>query len=102
MAMLHTINKSPFERNSLASCLRLARDGGSVLLIEDGVYAATKGTKVADQVTAAMGRMKFYVLGPDMKARGISEDKILDGIQVVDYGGFVDLVAEHDNVQSWL
>ncbi len=102
MAMLHTINKSPFERNSLDSCLRLARDGGSVLLIEDGVYAATKGTKVADKVTAAMGRMKFYVLGPDMKARGISEDKILDGIQVVDYGGFVDLVAEHDNVQSWL
>ena len=38
--MLHTVNKSPFERNALESCLRLAASGSSVLLIEDGVIAA--------------------------------------------------------------
>jgi tRNA 2-thiouridine synthesizing protein B len=27
---------------------------------------------------------------------------VLDGVNVVDYGGFVDLVAEHSNCQSWL
>jgi sulfur transfer complex TusBCD TusB component (DsrH family) len=27
---------------------------------------------------------------------------MMDGIKVVDYDGFVDLVAEHDAVQSWL
>ncbi|MEJ2346138.1 MAG: sulfurtransferase complex subunit TusB [Gammaproteobacteria bacterium] len=102
MAMLHTINKSPFERNSLDACLRLAKPGSAVLLIEDGIYAATKGTAVSDKVTKAMEGIKFFVLGPDVKARGISDDHMLEGVQVVDYGGFVDLVAEHDNVQSWL
>ncbi len=101
MAMLHIVNKSPFERNSLKSCIRLAEEGSSVLLIEDGVYAAMQNTSVADQVSAATG-LKFYVLGPDLKARGMSEEKLIDGISVVDYGGFVDLTAEHDVVQSWL
>ena len=35
--MLHTVNKSPFEKNSLETCLRLSEDNSSILLIEDGV-----------------------------------------------------------------
>lgn len=102
MPMLHTVNKSPFERNSLDACLRLAKSGSSVLLIEDGVYAATKGTVVADKVNKAMDGIKFYVLGPDVEARGISPTHMIDGVQVVNYEGFVDLVAEHDSVHAWL
>jgi tRNA 2-thiouridine synthesizing protein B len=101
MAMLHIVNKSPFERDSLDSCLRLAEEGSSVLFTEDGIYGALKNTKVADKVSAANG-IKFFVLGPDVKARGMNEDKLIDGIDVVDYAGFVDLTAEHDVVQSWL
>jgi tRNA 2-thiouridine synthesizing protein B len=43
--MLHTINKSPFEKDSLTTCLRYAEDGASILFIEDAVYACTKGTE---------------------------------------------------------
>ena len=102
MAMLHMINKSPFDRDSLDSCLSTAKKGGSILLIEDGVYAAMQGTKAQDQVTQSMNDFPFYVLGPDIKARGMREDRVIEGVKVVDYGGFVDLVAEHDNLQSWL
>jgi tRNA 2-thiouridine synthesizing protein B len=42
--MLHTVNKSPFEKNSLETCLRLADSNSSILLIEDGVYGALKNT----------------------------------------------------------
>ena len=42
--MLHTINKSPYEKNSLQTCLRVAPDKSDILLIEDGVYAALKNT----------------------------------------------------------
>jgi tRNA 2-thiouridine synthesizing protein B len=101
MPMLHTVNKSPFERNSLESCLNHARDGSSVLLFEDGIYAVIKGSKAASGIQAASG-ISFYVLGPDLQARGISADRVIDGVTVVDYGGFVDLVTRHDNVQSWL
>lgn len=101
MAMLHTVNKSPFDRNSLNSCLQHAKDGSAVLLIEDGIYGAIKGSATTDRIQDAPG-ISFYVLGPDLKARGISEDQIIDGMSVIDYSGFVDLVTKHDNVQSWL
>ena len=45
MSMLHTVNKSPFESNSLEICLKHAKDGHDILLIEDGVYAVSKGGK---------------------------------------------------------
>lgn len=102
MATLHTVNKSPFERNALEACLRLAAKGGSVLFIEDGVYGATKGTSKAKLVEDAKGDLTFYVLGPDLKARGIDESKLIDGVEVVDYSGFVKLTVENDKVQAWL
>jgi len=100
--MIHTVNKSPFERNSLDSCLRLSIKGSPILLLEDGVLAATKGTLVSDKVAAAQGDHAIFVLGPDLQARGFAEGDVADGITVVDYGGFVDLVVEHGTVQSWL
>ena len=102
MSILHTVNKSPFERNSLESCLKFATDGAAVLLFEDGIYAALAGTSVEPMVTGAIGKLQFYVLGPDLKARGFAEDRVIEGISVVDYAGFVDLAAEHDKVQAWL
>ncbi len=102
MATLHTVNKSPFERNALESCLRLAKKGSAVLLFEDGVIGAMQNTKYSDTVSNAMNDISFYVLGPDIKARGLSDNKVIDGIKVVDYDGFVDLTTEHDTVQSWL
>lgn len=100
--MLHLINKSPFERTALASCLRLAQAGSSILLIEDGVYAALKNAGCAAEIAGRMGDFTFYVLGPDVAARGLGDMPLIDDIKVVDYEGFVDLVAEHDATQSWL
>jgi tRNA 2-thiouridine synthesizing protein B len=102
MSILHTVNKSPFERNSLDSCLKFAASGGSVLLIEDGVYAALTGTSAEAQVKGALDNLSIYVLGPDLKARGFSDERVIEGVKVVDYAGFVDLAAENDKVQAWL
>jgi tRNA 2-thiouridine synthesizing protein B len=102
MSILHTVNKSPFERNSLESCLKFAGDGSALLLFEDAVYAALKGTAVEPHVSDALGRLKVYVLGPDLQARGFSAERIIEGISVVDYAGFVDLAAENGKVQAWL
>ena len=43
MSTLHTVNKSPFERNSLRTCLGHLTVGDAVLMIEDGVIGARKG-----------------------------------------------------------
>ncbi|HJL65748.1 MAG: sulfurtransferase complex subunit TusB [Arenicellales bacterium] len=101
MAMLHTVNKSPFEINSLERCLQMAKSGSSVLLIEDGVYGALDGTVFSAKVKAADG-LTTYVLGPDLKTRGLDPAKLIEGIEIIDYDGFVQLVADHDRIQSWL
>lgn len=99
--MLHVVNKSPFERSSLESCLKHAQPGSAVLLIEDGVYGALKGTAFTGRIEAAMKDLKIFVLQPDVEMRGM-QGRIIDGVQPVDYAEFVDLVTEHPRVQSWL
>ena len=99
--MLHTVNKSPFERNTLESCLKHAKKGSAILLIEDGVYGALKGTTMTKKVEEAMKKVSIYALYPDIEARGM-QDRALDGIKLIDYSGFVDLAAAHNTVQSWL
>jgi tRNA 2-thiouridine synthesizing protein B len=101
MSELHTVNKSPFEKSSCGSCLGHVATGSSVLFYEDGVYAVTKGTTLEGSLKSAAG-IKLYALGPDLKARGIAADRVMDGVELVDYAGFVDLAAGHDKVVAWV
>ena len=98
--MLNIVNKSPLDRNALDACLRVAAPG-ALLLIEDGVYAAVRGTAAAARVTAALERFRVYALLPDLEARAVA-DRVIGGVTTIDYAGFVDLVAEHNACQSWL
>ena len=99
--MLHIVNKSHRQTSSLASCLRLAGDGHALLLIEDGVYAATRSGAASAGLAEAMKRLKVYALQPDRAARGVA-GSLADGVTAVDYAGFVDHVADHPNNQTWL
>jgi len=96
--MLHLVNKSPYENGNLDTASSIMRNDDALLLIEDGVYAAVK----AGKASAMLAGHKVSVLGPDLAARGISEDKLADGVDVIDYAGFVDMVEQNDKVQSWL
>lgn len=99
--MLHIVNKSPTERLSLASCLDHALPGHAVLLIEDAVYAATRGSAAAARLAGLAPSIEVYVLAPDLEARAMT-GALLEGVRTVDYRGFVDLVARHPRVMSWL
>jgi tRNA 2-thiouridine synthesizing protein B len=98
--MLHIINKSPLANSALDSCLRVVGNG-DILLIEDAVYAATSGSAMEATMREAMKRLKVHVLQPDLDARGMA-DHVIDGVNSIDYAGFVDLVAQSKNCQSWL
>ena len=101
MSTLHTVNKSSYDRNSLETCVSLTTKGSEVILIEDGVYSAVKGGNKASVIENA-GDINFYVLSADIKARGIDESRLIDGVKVVDYSGFVELTVKNDKVSSWL
>jgi tRNA 2-thiouridine synthesizing protein B len=81
--MLYTVNKSPLMFGNLESLLRIAPAGEPVLLYEDGVYAAVKGAASEDMVKQTLAQHP------------------VEGIQVVDYDGFVELVEQH-HVVPWL
>jgi len=102
MAILHTVNKSPFEKTALQSCLDHASPGDAVLLIEDGVYAAISQTSASERIAARKNEVSFYALGPDLLARGVGNGSLAEGVKVVGYDGFVDLVAEYEIAQAWL
>lgn len=99
--LLHTVNKSPFEKNSLDTCLRLSAPGSCIILIEDGVYGALAGGALAAQLQDGMRAREVYALGADLQARGIDSSRLIDGIEVVDYAGFVGLAARCERIQSW-
>ncbi|MEK7223555.1 MAG: sulfurtransferase complex subunit TusB [Pseudomonadota bacterium] len=97
--MLHTVNKSPFQNSALENCLRLARDGDVILLLEDGVYAAAVGTVKSSLIEQAVRRHAVYAIEADLKARGL--DKLVKEVRIAGYGDFVDLVEKHP-VHAWL
>jgi tRNA 2-thiouridine synthesizing protein B len=99
--MLHIVNKSSFQTSTLDTCLRMAQPGHALLLIEDGIYAATVGSAAEGKLRTACATLKVYALQPDMDARGMT-GRLIDGVTLVDYSGFVDLTVEHQTSASWL
>lgn len=73
-----------------------------MLLFEDAVIGAIQNTKFSEKISRAMSDHSFFVLHPDIKARGLGDDRVINGINIIGYDGFVDLTTEHDTVQSWL
>ena len=99
--MLHIVNKSPFQTSTLSTCLRMAQPGNALLLTEDAIYAATAGSAAEASIRQACATLKVYALQPDMDARGVT-NKLIDGVTLIDYGGFEDLTVEHSTSHSWL
>jgi len=41
------------------------------------------------------------VLQADMLARGLRENELIAGLQIIDYSGFVDLTVAHKVIKTW-
>lgn len=97
--VLHIVNKSLFASPALEKCITCAKPGSTILLIEDGVYAAVKMAEGSD-MEALLGAFTFYALTPDIEARGLSH-KIDPAIKLIDFAGFVNLITEFQSSHSW-
>lgn len=98
MAILHTVNQSPFNRSTLSQCLERLSAEDSLLLLEDGVYGALSAQPYAQQMQAAK---QCYAIADDIHARGIHIDDLITGIELIDYDKFVQLTINNTLVQSW-
>jgi tRNA 2-thiouridine synthesizing protein B len=101
MAILHTVNKSPFHDSTMSSCLAICSNQDSVIFIEDGVLGAINSSPLASNIEVlASSGTRFYALHYDVFARGIAE-KLLPNIKLVSYQDFVKLSVECKQIQSW-
>ena len=86
MPTLHLVNRP----SALPSCLETARDGDTILLLEDGVYAAA--TEHPDR--------PLHAIDVDVAARGLS-GRLHENVTLTTYEGFVRLVEDHQPIVSW-
>ncbi len=100
--MLHIVNKSIFEKNSLLSCFKTSLPKCSILLIENAVLSATQNNAFSAIIQQQAVNKRIFLLEPDLKARGFVASDLIAGVTPVDYSGFVDLVAESKSVHSWM
>ena len=97
--MLFTVNDSSLTSDSLDSLLRIAPSGAPILLYEDGVFSAMEGTRDSKKVKNALKDHPIYALDADVEARALK--RLIKGIKIISYDGFVELVEKND-VVPWL
>lgn len=98
MTTLHTINKAPSDTSLWQSCLSAILPGDALLMIENGVYAASQ-TSITRQLQS-MHDVSLYLLSADIEARGLT-DQIRTDAALIDDLHFVELSCQHAKVVSW-
>lgn len=118
LGTLHTVNKSAFSSDALAACLRVARPGDAILLLEDGVYNAVcdsilvgaglardcsvvSSSRARPAPTESFEGIRVYALGEDLQARGIAAEQLPAHIESIVYKDFVALVCTFARTVSW-
>lgn len=94
------MSKSWHQSSWLYESLAFANEGDAILLLGDAVQCADAPITLASFVAkCGMQGVAVYVLESDMQLRGVGAP--LQGIQVVDDTGFVNLVVEHQKQIAW-
>lgn len=93
--ILHLLNKAPSQAECYQQLRAAIQAEDAVLLIENGVYAATKPGAVLPEAS------KIFVLTSDFQARGLSGETLSGKLELVDDTGFVNLCCQFEKVVSW-
>ena len=100
MSTLHTISKSWHDAQWLYEQLAFASKGDSILLLQDGVLASHSPITLASFVAkCGASQVAVYLLEDDCELRGIQNK--YERLELVDYVGFVRLIARHDKQVAW-
>lgn len=97
MAILHTVNSSPFSTSALQDCLKQLGEGDKLLLISDAVIAASASLDFHETLIQLYDEGRLFVLEADLQARGLSAALG----NVIDYAVFVQLSVECQSQLAW-
>jgi tRNA 2-thiouridine synthesizing protein B len=95
--MLHLISASPINR----AVLERIDPGSSVVFLENAVLWILGNGQLSERLSGMLAEHRLYALSADLLMRGIDADRIVQGIEVIDYQGLVELAVAHPLIQSW-
>nr|MDO8097812.1 sulfurtransferase complex subunit TusB [Candidatus Njordarchaeota archaeon] len=111
MSILFILTKTQFTTTDvtrvigIATDLRKLNEDVGILLTQDSVLTTIQGqrSRFDEQLTKALeAGVKFYVLEPDAKARGLKKERAVQGVEFVDYSQWVDIVVEkYQRIANW-
>ena len=76
-----------------------------VVLIHDGVIGTSVKGEIPSEIralTVSNGLLNLYVMVPDLEARGLSKDGLLENIKPIEYDDLVDLLEQSTKIISWM
>ncbi|AXV37629.1 MAG: sulfurtransferase complex subunit TusB [Methanobacteriaceae archaeon] len=75
----------------------------NVYLLTNGVYCAKRKHLHSDLIQKLLKNCRIFAYLPDLTARGISENQLINGIQVIDSYDeiIVDIMEEMDQILSF-
>lgn len=93
LAMLIPIIKSQIARSTKIQ----------MVLIHDGVIGAFSKGKIPEKMADLLNTgADFYVMIPDLKARGIALENIDSKIKPIEYNNLIDLLDSTNKLISWM
>lgn len=77
-------------------------NGSAVLLQQSSVWALLPGHQDHICVQTLVNKScQLYVLQDDLKLNGLADLSLLNGVQTIDYAGWVALTVEHEVIHTW-
>ncbi|MEI8594584.1 sulfurtransferase complex subunit TusB [Photobacterium sp. Hal280] len=95
--MLHMIFSSPFQNRALQQCVAQLLPGDEIVLLQDGVVAATSPGQLESALKQAAA---VYALETDLQARGLT-GRVAAEVEVIDHNMLVTLTVRHPNCMKW-
>jgi tRNA 2-thiouridine synthesizing protein B len=95
--VLHLVFQSPIE----IAVLERIDPGDVVVFLENAVLRVLKNSVISVALTRQLGKNRFCVLSDDIAIRGISPNELIEGLEVIDHAGLVELTVNNAVIQSW-
>jgi tRNA 2-thiouridine synthesizing protein B len=96
--MLHLIFQSPIAH----SVLQRIESGDDVVFFENAVFRLIKGTILSSELQQMLNNnVHLWVLSAELDTRGIQINKLIQGVEVIDFVGVVKLTEKNKVIRTW-
>lgn len=95
--MLHLVFHSPIE----AAIWERIDSNDIVVFLENAVLRILQNSSVSNTLIKKISSTRFCVLSDDIAVRGIAPNELVEGIEIIDYAGLVELTVNNPTIHSW-